>query len=112
VTAANGVNLYLGREQPEPNKAQRRALRAMYKTCPVPGCCVPFDKLRIHHLKWWGRDRGRTDIDHLLPLCFVHHHAVHDGGWIIDMARDRSLTITLPDGTRLCTGPPSGTRVA
>jgi hypothetical protein len=112
VVAANGVNLYLGRAQRLPNRDQRRALRVMYPTCPIPGCRVHFDKLTIHHLRWWGRDHGRTDLDCLLPLCFAHHHAVHNGELVIDIAPDRSLTITHRNGTRTSTGPPSRKRVA
>ena len=40
------------------------------------------------------------------PLCVRHHHAVHDHGWHLVLAADRTLTITYPDGTTETTGPP------
>ena len=34
-----------------------------------------------------------------MPLCSRHHHVVHEGGWTLKLALDRTLTITQPDGT-------------
>lgn len=101
--------LDLGRTTRLANRAQRRALRVMYARCPIPGCCVAFDHCQPHHLVWWRRG-GRTDLCNLLPLCSRHHHLVHEGGWVITMAADRSLTITLPDGSVMRTGPPRSER--
>jgi hypothetical protein len=56
--------LDLGRETRLANQAQRRALRGLYATCAIPGCCVRY---------------SRTN---------------------------RELTITLPDGQIMTTGPP------
>jgi hypothetical protein len=53
------------------------------------------------------RHGGNTDLDNLLPLCERHHHAVHDRGSRITLGPRRELTINLPDGTTLTTGPPS-----
>ena len=49
IVAADGVSLYLGRSSRTANLAQRRALRAMYETCAVPGCTATFDDCAIHH---------------------------------------------------------------
>ena len=38
IVAADGVSLYLGRDTRIANRAQRRALRAMYRGCGIPGC--------------------------------------------------------------------------
>jgi hypothetical protein len=98
--------LNLGRSQRLPNRAQRRALRAMYPTCAMPGCRVRFTHCRIHHIRSWEHG-GPTDLCNLLPLCSRHHHAVHDAGWQIHLdPTTRWLTITLPDGTVMSTGPP------
>jgi hypothetical protein len=105
ITAHDGVALYLGRERREPSKAQRRALRAMYHCCAIPGCTVAFDKCQIHHVHWWRRG-GLTDIDNLLPICFQHHHCVHEGRWNLRLGTDRSVTVIYPDGSRMTTGPP------
>ena len=73
-----GEALDCGREQRVANRAQRRALRAMYRTCGYPGCDVVFDRCDIHHVIEWLRF-GSTDLDNLLPLCSRHHHLVHEG---------------------------------
>ena len=97
--------LDLGRTSRLAGRAQRRALRAMYARCAIPGCCVPFDHCQPHHVVWW-RHGGRTDLSNLLPLCTKHHHLVHDDGWVLSMSADRSLTVTRPDGSVLRSGPP------
>ncbi|HEY7628072.1 MAG TPA: DUF222 domain-containing protein, partial [Ilumatobacteraceae bacterium] len=106
ITAAKGVNLHLGRQQRQPNRAQRRALRAMYRCCAIPGCSVAFDNCQIHHIRWW-RHNGCTDVENFVPLCHKHHHCVHEGGWQLQLDRYRNLTITYPDGTTMTTGPPT-----
>ncbi|MDP2291335.1 MAG: HNH endonuclease signature motif containing protein, partial [Actinomycetota bacterium] len=111
VVVRNGVVLHaggqldLGRSTRLANKAQRRALRGLYATCSIPGCAARFDHCRIHHVHWW-RHGGRTDLRNLLPLCSRHHHLVHEGGWKLSLQADRLLTVNLPDGTIMTTGPP------
>jgi hypothetical protein len=90
--------LHLGRTERVANRAQRRALRALYRTCAFPECHTPSDRCHIHHLHHWER-LGTTDLWNLLPLCEHHHHAVHDHGWTLHLAADRTLTITRPDRT-------------
>lgn len=112
VVVRNGVvlhapgKLHLGRTTRLASRAQRRALRALYATCGVPGCTVHFVRCKLHHVVWW-RHGGRTDLDNLLPLCSLHHHRVHDAGWDLSLDGQRRLTIRLPDGTVRSTGPPS-----
>jgi hypothetical protein len=105
IVGADGVRLELQRTTRLANRAQRRALRAMYRGCAVPGCCVAFDYVVIHHLKYF-RNGGPTNVDNLLPLCTKHHHLAHEGGWQLMIGADRTLTIIRPDGTRMTTGPP------
>jgi len=99
IVGADGVRLYLGRETRLANRAQRRALRALYRTCAL--CETPFEHTQIHHATYFGTEQGFTDIDNLLPLCRRHHHLVHEGGWKLRLAADRTLTITKPDGTTI-----------
>ena len=112
VVIRNGVVLHaagqldLGRATRLANRAQRRALRALYATCAVPGCAIRYDNCTIHHIFWW-RHGGSTDLHNLLPLCGRHHHNVHDHGWKLALDKHRRLTITYPDGTTMTTGPPS-----
>ena len=99
------ADLNLGRRQRLASAAQRRVLRALYPTCAIPGCEVRFSRLRMHHV-WWWEHGGPTDLDNLLPICSRHHHAVHDRGWRLKLLPDRTLEVTMPDGTTMETGPP------
>ncbi len=99
VLGADGEILDAGRSARTANRAQRRALRAMHRGCAHPDCTVGFDACRIHHVRWWWNQRGRTDIDNLLPLCERHHHLVHEGGWTLTMTPNRVATWRRPDGT-------------
>jgi Domain of unknown function (DUF222) len=103
VVDPNG-ELDLGRTTRLANRAQRRALRVLYPTCAVPGCCVQYEFTEPHHLKFW-RDGGKTDLVNLLPLCSRHHDLAHKG-WVFKLAPNRELTIALPDGQTMTTGPP------
>jgi hypothetical protein len=78
----------------------------MYATCSIPGCSVGFDRCHIHHIIWW-RNGGRTDLANLIPLCTKHHTNVHHDGWTISLGPNRELTLTLPDGQIMTTGPPT-----
>jgi hypothetical protein len=111
VVIRNGVVLYapgelnLGRTTRVASKAQRRALRALYSCCGIPGCAVRYDRCKVHHLVWW-RNGGSTDLDNLLPLCVRHHERVHRHGWVITIDSNRRLTLKTPDGAIRTTGPP------
>jgi predicted restriction endonuclease len=87
------------------NRAQRRALGAVYATCAIPGCRVRYSRTKLHHVIWW-RHGGRTDLENLLPTCEIHHQKLHNNGWLLTLAPDRTLTIRFPDGTIMTTGPP------
>ena len=104
VLGSDGELLDVGRGERTANRAQRRAVRAMHRTCAHPDCTVGVSACRIHHVKWWWRDLGPTDIDNLVPLCERHHHLVHEGGWTLTMTPDRVSTWIRPDGTIHHTG--------
>jgi hypothetical protein len=104
VLGGAGEVLDVGRARRTATRAQRRALRAMHRTCAHPDCTVVFSACDIHHVAWWGRDDGPTDIDNLLPVCERHHHLIHEGGWTLTIAPDRTATWTRPDGTVHWTG--------
>lgn len=99
VLGSDGEILDVGRSERTANRAQRRALRAMHRTCAHPDCTVAVSACRMHHIKWWWRDLGPTDIDNMVPLCERHHHLVHEGGWTLTMTPDRVATWVRPDGT-------------
>jgi 5-methylcytosine-specific restriction protein A len=47
------------------------------------GCGLPPGMTQVHHLRWWHRDAGPTDLDNGILLCTRCHHRVHDDGWEI-----------------------------
>ncbi|MCP3854759.1 MAG: DUF222 domain-containing protein [Actinomycetia bacterium] len=91
-----GLPLAVARRARHATPAQRLALRVLYPLCPLSG--EPFDRCQIHHVTWW-EDGGFTDLDNLLPVSTEWHHRLHEGGWTIKMAVDRSLKVYRPDGT-------------
>jgi hypothetical protein len=99
VLGGDGIPLDVGRTSRTVTRGQRRALRAMHRSCANRDCTVPFSDCKIHHVQWWQRDLGPTDIDNLIPLCERCHHLVHEGGWTLTMTPDRVTTWTRPDGT-------------
>jgi hypothetical protein len=111
VLVRNGViidapgELNLGRTTRVANRAQRRALGALYPTCAIPGCHVRYSRTKLHHVIWW-RHHGPTDLNNLLPVCERHHQNIHNDGWVLTLTPDRTLTIHLPDGQIMTTGPP------
>ncbi len=101
------VGLDHGRSRRHASARQRRALRAMYRTCAIPGCGRHVSTTEAHHIHWW-ENGGRTDLNNLIPLCRHHHDRLHKDGWRLELARDRSLTVRARDGTVLmATGPPA-----
>ena len=112
VVVRNGVVLHapgtvdLGRTTRLANRAQRRALRALYPRCAIPGCSVHYGRCKLHHVVWW-RHGGRTDLANLIPVCTHHHTKVHHDGWALSLGSHRELTIRFPDGTVRNTGPPT-----
>ena len=87
----------VGRTRRSATRAQRLALRALYAECPLDG--TPFDGCEIHHVNVPWEAGGETELDNLLPLSTHWHHLVHDRGWTLKMATDRSLKLWRPDGT-------------
>lgn len=92
--------LDLGRRARLAQPEQKTALAAVYPACEFPGCEVPVRWCQFHHVRWWGRDAGGSDLDNFRPLCRRHHSLVHEGGWnlVIDPT-DRLVAIS-PRGRR------------
>ena len=112
VIVRNGIVLYapgdlnMGRNTRLANRAQRRALRALYRCCSIPGCTVSYDRCKLHHIIWW-RNSGPTNLDNLIPDCNHHHTNTHNNGCIIELGPHRELTLRLPDATTHTTAPPT-----
>lgn len=101
----NGTVLNSGRTIRHANRHQRRALRAMYRTCAFAGCDMEFDRCEIHHLIEWEHG-GATDLDNLIPLCSHHHHTVHDHRLRLTLGEARTLTIADRAGELIATTSP------
>jgi hypothetical protein len=100
------VRLNHGRDRRHGQKAQGVAMRAMYRTCAIPGCSTPVGKCEMHHLVFWEHG-GLTDIANLLPICPHHHDQLHAEGWELTMRPDRSLVIRKQGVIVMSTGPPA-----
>jgi hypothetical protein len=101
----DGQRIDAGRTVRTANRKQRRALRALYRTCAFGECDVPFDRCEIHHIVPWEQG-GPTDLQNLIPICSRHHHIVHDFGWQLDLSPDRTLTVRRPSGEVFATAGP------
>ena len=81
VLGERGVVLDWGRERRLYSKNQRLALVERDGGCAM--CGLPPGMTRVHHIRWWFRDGGRTDLSNGVLLCESCHHRVHDNGWDI-----------------------------
>ncbi|PCE14083.1 hypothetical protein AUC47_05415 [Microbacterium sp. SZ1] len=70
-----------GREKRLFTRAQRLALVERDGGCVM--CGLPPQMTKAHHLRWWQRDTGPTDLVNGVLLCESCHHRVHDNGWDI-----------------------------
>ncbi|WP_243075674.1 HNH endonuclease signature motif containing protein [Microbacterium sp. SS28] len=61
--------------------AQRLALAERDGGCAM--CGAPPSHTKAHHLRWWARDAGPTDLANGVLLCESCHHRIHDNGWEI-----------------------------
>ena len=96
--SGDGVVLDEGRSRRTATVEQRRALRAMHRSCVHPDCAVGFEHCDIHHITpWW--DGGTSNLANLVPLCSRHHHLIHDTHWTLTLAPDRTVQWRRPDGT-------------
>ncbi|MCM3655701.1 HNH endonuclease [Agromyces mediolanus] len=85
--------LRLGRSARLFTTAQKLALAERDGGCAWPGCRRPPSHTEAHHIAWWGRDAGTTDLDNGILLCSHHHHRVHDDGWVVRVRDGRSWFI-------------------
>ena len=81
VLGSSGEILDWGREKRLFTRSQRLALVERDGGCVM--CGLPPSMTRAHHLRWWQRDAGPTDLDNGVLLCESCHHRIHDNGWEI-----------------------------
>jgi hypothetical protein len=93
VLGGKGEILDLGRETRPFNYYQRIALIERDGGCAF--CGAPPAYTEAHHIRWWARDCGPTDLNNGLLLCSVCHHRIHRDNWDIDI-RDNQVWFTPP----------------
>lgn len=79
---------------------QREVIAQRYQTCGFPGCDVNAHRCQFHHIEHWT-DGGSTDLDNGIPLCRLHHRAIHKRGWSLWVNKGGEIVATGPDGRRL-----------
>jgi Domain of unknown function (DUF222) len=79
----NGYVLDFGREQRFFTRKQKEALAIMWGGCAFPGCQCPPSWTEAHHIVFWKRDGGKTDLADGILLCRYHHLLLHNNGWEI-----------------------------
>jgi len=70
-----------GREKRFFTRAQKLALAERDGGCAM--CGLPPGMTKAHHIRWWRRDAGPTDLSNGILLCETCHHRIHDNGWDI-----------------------------
>ncbi|MBN2177285.1 MAG: DUF222 domain-containing protein [Demequinaceae bacterium] len=64
-------------------QAQRWALVERDGGCAW--CNAPPSWCEAHHIRWWERDTGPTDLDNGVLMCSRCHHRIHRDGWDIEV---------------------------
>ena len=82
VVKSGSVVIDVGRATSNVSPSQWRALKARHQTCAWPQCDRPVGWTSPHHIQFRSHG-GPTTLANLLPLCYVHHRLVHEGGWQI-----------------------------
>ncbi len=81
VLDGTGQILDWGRTRRLFSRNQRLALLERDGGCAM--CGVPPGHVKVHHIRWWARDAGPTDLANGVCLCESCHHRIHDNGWEI-----------------------------
>jgi hypothetical protein len=84
----NGLVLDFGREQRFFTRKQKAALGLVWGGCAAPGCDRPPSWCEAHHIVFWKRDAGKTNLADGILLCRRHHLLFHNNGW--EIQRDKS----------------------
>ncbi|MGR0319638.1 DUF222 domain-containing protein [Agromyces sp. ZXT2-3] len=81
VLGGDSLPLDLGRAARLFTKAQRLALGERDGGCASCGQNIGY--VEAHHIDWWERDTGPTDLSNGVLLCSFCHHMIHRDGWHI-----------------------------
>ena len=97
--AADGTTIGVGRTTRKIPHWLERLVRPRDKGCRFPAC-GRTRWTHAHHIEYWTRDEGPTDLDNLVTLCGYHHRLLHDEGWKVEGEPARTLTWTSNHGDR------------
>lgn len=101
------AELNLGRQSRVFRRQHWLALHAAGVTgCSIAGCGMPLAYCELHHLAWWSRDGGGTDLANCAAYCSFHHHEVHRLGIVATRRPDGALVHHHPDGRPYGGAPP------
>jgi hypothetical protein len=98
----DGTTVGIGRASRAVPRWLRRKVAHRDGCCRFPGCGRSIR--HRHHLRYWTAE-GPTNADNLVGLCWLHHHLVHEGGWVITGHPDHELVFTGPAGRTLRSRP-------
>ena len=87
-TGEAGQVLDVGRRTRAVPAAIRRALWSRDRGCRFP-MCTNRRFVHAHHLQHWAHG-GPTRLDNLVLLCGFHHRLLHEGGFKMSLAPDRT----------------------
>ncbi|MET4783354.1 DUF222 domain-containing protein [Glaciihabitans sp. UYNi722] len=79
----DGQCVNVGRDQRLFTERQRIGLAIRDAGCRVGDCDRPASWCEAHHIDYWARDQGKTDIAGGILLCRHHHMLIHDNHWEI-----------------------------
>ncbi len=104
VMSADSQPLDVGRTRRLHTPAQRKAVIARDRGCVWNGCETPAARCEVHHVLWWNRDNGPTDIEHAALTCRHHHGEIHRANLTIERLTPTPDTPVSTDGTARSTG--------
>ena len=90
----NGEILMLGQTQRRFSPAQVQALRARDGGCV--NCGAPPGWCDAHHIDFWARDDGPTNIDNGVLLCQNCHRLIHQNAFAMKMIDGRPHMLAPP----------------
>lgn len=99
VVGGRDAELNLGRGERRFGRQHWLALYAAgTRSCSIGGCGMPLAYTELHHLRWWTRDGGPTDLANCAAYCSFHHHEIHRLGIVVTRLADGTLEHRHPDG--------------
>jgi len=96
VMGGPSLPLDLGRGTRHFTRAQLLALWERDGGCAL---CGHTRWVEAHHVSWWLRDNGPTDIGNGVLLCCHCHHRVHREGWRIHITPEEARVWFIPPPT-------------